>query len=90
MEYDCFKEGFDNIAGLKDDMKGFMGNFMNVMMEQLQSNTCLFNITNPEVESNPNEGNYLCFDVVNLIRNINRSSNGWRIPRWQSCTVRTY
>lgn len=52
VEYDCFKEGFDGIIDMKDDIK----NYMEMMMMQLQSNTCSMNTTRPEIENKPNEG----------------------------------
>ena len=52
VEYDCFKEGFDGMKDMKDDIK----NYMEMMMMQLQSNTCSMNTTIPEIENKPNEG----------------------------------
>ena len=51
VEYDCFKEGFDGIADIKDDIK----NYMKQMLEHIQSNTCTMNITIPENETSPSQ-----------------------------------
>ena len=42
VEYDCFKEGFESIGEIKD--------YMEMMFDTIQSNTCSLNNTTPEPE----------------------------------------